>query len=87
MALQKIIKDEKNNREMKELKDVVKFKMIPTTFVFRCTLCGFEITNYDRHFGLIKINEHIVSNHSTEVYSLGKEDLYSRKPEIVLDEF
>ena len=72
---------------MKDFKDVVRMKTIPTTFVFRCTLCGFEITNYDRHFGLIKMNEHMISNHSTEVNSLDKEDLYSRKPEIVLDRF
>lgn len=73
--------------DIKEFKDVVKFKIIPTTFVFRCTLCGFEITNYDRHFGLIKMNEHIISKHSNEVNSLSKEELYSRKPEIVLDRF
>jgi hypothetical protein len=73
--------------DFKEFKDVVKFKIIPTTFVFRCTLCGFEITNYDRHFGLIKMNEHIISKHSSEVNSLSKEDLYSRKLEIVLDKF
>ena len=72
---------------MKDFKEVVKMKIIPTTFAFRCTLCGFEITDYDRHFGLIKMNEHIISNHSTEVDSLGKEDLYSRKQEIVLDKF
>jgi hypothetical protein len=73
--------------EAKEFKDVVKLKIIPATFVFRCTLCGFEISNYDRHLGLIKMNEHISSNHSTEVNSLGKEDLYSRKPEIILDSY
>lgn len=72
---------------MKDFKEVVKMKMIPTTFMFRCTLCGFEITDYDRHFGLIKMNEHITSNHSNEVNSLDKENLYSRKPEIVLDKF
>jgi len=72
---------------MKDFKEVVRQKIIPTTFVFRCTLCGLEITNYDRHFGLIKMNEHIISNHSTEVKSLDKEDLYSRKPEIILDKF
>ncbi len=72
---------------MKDFKEVVKLKIIPTTFVFRCTLCGFEITNYDQHFGLIKMNEHMVSNHSNEVNSLGREDLYSRKMEIVLDKF
>ncbi len=73
--------------DMKDFKEVVKLKIIPTTFVFRCTLCGFEMTNYDRHLGLIKMNEHIVSNHSTEVNSLGREDLYSRKMEIKLDSF
>ena len=73
--------------DMKDFKEVVKLKIIPTTFVFRCTLCGFEITDYDRHLGLIKMNEHIISNHSREVNSLGKEDLYSRKLEIVLDRF
>lgn len=75
---------------MKELQDfhqVVKLKIIPTTFVLRCTLCGFEITNYDRHLGLIKMNEHIISKHSREVNSLGKEDLYSRKAEIGLEHF
>ncbi|MFC1961557.1 hypothetical protein ACFLWN_00710 [Chloroflexota bacterium] len=72
---------------MKEFKEVVKYKMIPTTFVFRCTLCGTEITNFDRHFGLIKMNEHITSNHATEVNVLGREDLYSRKGKIELDKF
>ena len=72
---------------MKDFKDVVRMKTIPTTFVFRCTLCGFEIANEDRHFGLIEMNEHMISNHSTEVNSLDKEDLYSRKPEIVLNKF
>ena len=72
---------------MKEFKEVVKLKIIPTTFVLHCTLCGFEITDYDRHLGLIKMNDHIISNHSKEVNSLGKEDLYSRKQEIVLDKF
>ncbi len=73
--------------DIKEFNEVVKLKIIPTTFVFRCTLCGFEMTNYDRHLGLIKMNEHIVSNHSTEVNSLGREDLYSRKMEIRLESF
>lgn len=73
--------------DMKDFKEVVRLKIIPTTFVFRCTLCGFEMTNYDRHLGLIQMNEHMISNHSTEVNSLGREDLYSRKPEIVLDGF
>ena len=73
--------------EIQDFKEVVKLKIIPTTFVFRCTLCGFEMTDYDRHLGLIKMNEHMVSNHSTEVNSLGREDLYSRKTEINLDKF
>jgi len=72
---------------MKDFKEVVKLKIIPTTFVFRCSLCGAEITNYDRHFGLIKMNEHIVANHSKEVNSLGREDLYSRKMDIILEKF
>jgi hypothetical protein len=72
---------------MKDFKDVVKLKIIPTVFVFRCTLCGSEINSYDRHLGLIEMNQHIISNHSREVNSLGREDLYSRKPEIVLDGF
>ncbi len=72
---------------MKEFVEVVKFKIIPTTFVFHCSLCGFEISDYDRHFGLIKMNEHVISKHSQEVQSLDKEDLYSRKPTIVLDSF
>ena len=73
--------------DVKEFKDVVKLKIIPTTFVFRCTLCSFEISSYDRHLGLIKMNEHIISSHPTEVNSLGREELYSRKPEIVLGRF
>jgi len=72
---------------MKEFNEVVKFKIIPTIFMYRCTLCGAEITNSDRHFGLIQMNEHIVSKHSKEVNSLGREDLYSRKTEIVLEKF
>ena len=72
---------------MADFKEVVKMKIIPTTFAFRCTLCSFEITAYDRHFGLIEMNKHIISAHSHEVDSLGREDLYSRKSEIVLDKF
>ena len=72
---------------MKEFNDVVKLKIVPTTFVFRCTLCGFEHTNYDRHFGLIKMSEHILENHAAEVNPLGKEDLYSRKTKITLESF
>ena len=72
---------------MKDFKDVIKLKIIPTTFIFHCTLCGFEITDYDRHLGLIKMNDHIVSKHAREVDALGKEGLYSRKPEIPLGKF
>jgi hypothetical protein len=70
---------------MKDFRDVIKLKVIPTTFVFRCSLCGFEVSNYDRHFGLIKMNDHILAVHSKEVQSLDKEELYSRKPEVVLE--
>ena len=73
--------------ETKEFKDVIKCKIVPATFVFHCSLCGFEITNYDRHFGLIRMNEHIIQKHAFEVNSLSKEDLYSRKPDIVLGKF
>ena len=73
--------------DIKEFKEVIQFKIIPTTFAFRCTLCGFEITSYDRHLGLIDMNKHITSNHSNEVNSLSKEELYSRKTEIKLDTF
>ena len=72
---------------MKDFQEVIKMKIVPATFVFRCTLCGFELTDYDRHLGLIEMNNHIISKHSTEVNSLGREDLYSRKLEIVLDGF
>jgi hypothetical protein len=70
---------------MKDFKDVIKLKVVPATFVFRCSLCGFEVSNYDRHFGLITMNDHIIAKHSQEVLSLDKEDLYSRKPEIMLE--
>ena len=72
---------------MKEFKEVVKLKKIPTTFLFRCTLCNLEIVEYDWHLGLIKMNEHITSEHSTEVQTLDMEELYSRKPTIQLDSF
>ena len=73
--------------DIKDFEEVVKLKIIPTKFVFRCILCGFEMTNYDRHLGLISMNEHLVSNHPTEVNPLGREYLYSRKPEVVLGSF
>jgi len=72
---------------MKEFKDAVRLKIVPATFVFRCTVCGAEITNYDRHFGLIEMNKHLITKHSTEVKSLDEEELYSRKPEIALERF
>jgi hypothetical protein len=71
---------------MKEFTDVIKLKVIPTTFVFRCTLCGFETTECDRHLGLIKMNEHVIAKHRKEVKAFDKEELYSRKPNIVLGE-
>ena len=72
---------------MKEFKEVVKMRLIPTTFVFKCTLCNIEIRSPDRHFGLIEMNKHIVSNHSKEVNSLSKEELFSRKPDITIEKF
>ncbi|MFC1872712.1 hypothetical protein ACFLYV_03240 [Chloroflexota bacterium] len=72
---------------MKDFNEVVKLKIIPTTFVFRCTICGFELTDSDRHFGIIKMNDHMTSTHAKEVNPLDKEDLYSRKPSIALDKF
>jgi predicted restriction endonuclease len=72
---------------MKEFTEVVKLKIIPTTFVYRCAICGFETTNNDRHFGLIKINEHMISNHAKEVNFLDNETLYSRKKDVSLENF
>lgn len=73
--------------EMKEFKDVIKLRIVPTTFVFRCSLCGFEDTFYDRHFGLIRMNEHVLEKHADQINPLSKEDLYSRKPDIALEKF
>jgi hypothetical protein len=72
---------------MKDFKDVIKLKTVPTTFHFRCSICNFEITEYDWHFGLIKMNDHIIEKHPQEVQSLDKEDLYSRRPVITLESF
>ena len=72
---------------MKEFKDAVKLKIIPTTFIFKCSVCGEEITDYDRHFGLIKVNDHMVTKHINEVNSLSKEDLYSRRADISFERF
>lgn len=72
---------------MKDFKDVIKLKTIPITFQFKCSLCQFEIVEYDWHFGLIKMNDHIIEKHAGEVQSLDKEDLYSRRPVITLESF
>jgi hypothetical protein len=72
---------------MKDFKDVIKLKTIPTTFQFHCSLCQFEIVEYDWHFGLIKMNDHIIEKHAGEVQSLDVEDLYSRRPVISLESF
>lgn len=77
----------KDSESMKDFQEVIKSRIIPTTFVFHCTVCGFEISDYDRHFGLIKMNRHVMAEHSTEVKSLDMEELYSRKPTITLDSF
>ncbi|HSW59069.1 MAG TPA: hypothetical protein VLH15_11735 [Dehalococcoidales bacterium] len=72
---------------MKDFKEVIKLKTIPTTFRFQCSLCKLEITEFDWHFGLIKMNDHVIEKHSSAVKSLDKEDLYSRRPVISLDSF
>lgn len=72
---------------MKDFKEVVKLRKIPASFLFRCTLCGLELSAYDWHLGLIELNKHVMSKHSAEVESLDMEDLYSRKPQIRLDSF
>ncbi len=72
---------------MKDFKEVVKLNKVPATFVFHCSLCKLEITEYDWHLGLIKMNEHVIAKHSGEVRSLDMEELYSRKPTIRLDGF
>jgi hypothetical protein len=72
---------------MKKLNEVVKLRTVPTTFIFQCSLCGWETRNFDRHFGLIDINEHLLQEHQGEVRTLDKEELYSRKPSIELQAF
>ncbi len=72
---------------MKELKDVIKLRKIPATFLFHCTICKFEISDYDWHLGLIKMNDHVMDKHLAEVQALDKEELYSRKPNITLESF
>ena len=72
---------------MKDFKKVVKLRKIPATFMFRCTLCNFEIIEYDWHLGLIKMNDHVIDKHAAEAQTLDREELYSRKPTITLDSF
>ncbi len=72
---------------MKNFEEVVKLRKIPATFLLHCTLCNFEISDYDWHLGLIKMNDHVMSKHSAEVRSFDKEELYSRKPSITLESF
>ena len=67
---------------MKDFKEVVKLRRIPATFMLRCTLCNLEITEYDWHLGLIKMNDHVMAKHSAEAQTLDREELYSRKPAI-----
>ena len=69
----------------KDFRDVIKHRKDPAKYKLRCHLCDFEITDYDWHLGLIKMNEHIIIKHSSEVFSLDMEELYSRKPRIALD--
>ena len=72
---------------MKDFKEVVKLRKVPAMFQFRYNLCNLEMSEYDWHLGLIKMNEHVKSRHSAEVQSLDTEELYSRKPTIRLDSF
>jgi hypothetical protein len=72
---------------MQEFKDVVKSRTIPITFQLKCTLCGHQVSEFDFHFALIDMNEHIKVKHGDEVKALDMEELYSRKPDITLDTF
>ena len=72
---------------MKDFKEVVKLRKIPAKFMFNCTLCNLEITEYDWHLGLTKMNDHVMTKHSAESQALDREELYSRKPTIKLDSF
>jgi hypothetical protein len=72
---------------MKDFKDVIKLKTIPTTFNFKCSICGYSITEYDWHFGLIKMNDHCIEKHPAEVKTMDKEELYSRRPVVTLESF
>jgi len=72
---------------MKEFKDVVKSRTIPITFQLKCTLCNHEVSEYDFHFALIDMNEHIKAKHAHEVKVLDLEELYSRKPDITLGNY
>jgi hypothetical protein len=72
---------------MKEFRDVVKSRTIPITFQLKCTLCSHQVSEFDFHFALIDMNEHMKAKHSKEVKALDMEELYSRKPDITLETF
>lgn len=72
---------------MKYFTEVVKLRKVPATFLLKCTLCNYEISDYDWHLGVIKMNDHLVTRHPKDVLPLDKEELYSRKPEIRLESF
>ena len=76
-----------DGRDMKEFKDVVKSRTIPITFQLKCTLCNHQLSEFDFHFALIDMNEHMKVKHANEVKVLDMEDLYSRKPDITLETF
>lgn len=78
---------EKYGNHMRDFKEVIKLRRIPATFLLRCSLCDFEISDYDWHLGLIKMNDHVTAEHPAEVRPLDTEELYSRKPTIRLDSF
>jgi hypothetical protein len=72
---------------MKDFQDVVKSRTIPITFQLKCTLCDYQVSEYDFHFALIDMNEHMKTKHKKEVKALDMEELYSRKPNISLESF
>jgi hypothetical protein len=72
---------------MKDFKEVVKSRTIPITFKLKCSLCDHEVSEFDFHFALIDMNEHIKTKHASEVKTLDMEDLYSRKLDITLEHY
>jgi len=72
---------------MKDFREVVKMRKIPASFLLRCELCNLEISNYDWHWGLVKMNEHVADKHSNEAQTLDREELLSRKPTIRLESY